>query len=397
MKSYIELFWIFLKLGCTSFGGPIAHIGFFHHEFVHQRKWISDSEFSRLVTLCQILPGPASSQLGMSIGYMKHQHFGSFLAWLGFTLPSAIIMFLLALSTTSLYKIMNHHFFHALKIIAVIVVAHALFGMIKSCLKDKISISVALMSTIFMLMMSHLIYSQIVIIMTAAILGFFIFKKDEVRTETKLFTGLNYSFKFFTSIYFLGLLLSFLILCFISPNSIIGIGLKFYQIGSLVFGGGHVVLPLIQSNIVNTQLLNLNDFLTGYGFAQIIPGPMFTISTYVGAQAFLKSTPFWGALISTLAIFLPSFIVLFAVLPIWSRLHLSPKVNNIFNTINSAVIGLLAATYITPIASSGLYYGIDYLITAIGIYALIFNKIKMVSLAFYILLFYGCISILSLI
>ena len=397
MKNILEIFWIFFKLGCSSFGGPVAHLGYFHNEFVIKRKWLNDDEYTRLVSLCQILPGPASSQVGISLGYLQKKYWGGFAAWLGFTLPSVIIMTSLALGTTTFTRILNSQSMHGLKVLAAVVVAHALYSMSRSTLKNTATISIAIASCLYVLF-SEQTYSHIVVIVLAVFFSL-LQKTDLIAQSDILQNRKKINFKelsVFGLLYILGLTTTFTALNFIDPKSVTALALKFYRIGSLVFGGGHVVLPMIQSEVVQSGFINLDSFLAGYGLAQIIPGPMFTLSSYIGASAFLQTSPVLASLISTLAIFTPSFFILFAILPTWQNLHLSPKTNQVLKNINCAVLGLLAAAYIHPIATSSLINIYDYAICAIGIYLLIFRKTKILALATFILVFYNIISYLKL-
>jgi len=392
MKNILAIFWIFFKLGCTSFGGPVAHIGYFHNEFVIKRKWMTADEYTHLVSLCQILPGPASSQVGMSLGYLQKKYWGAFAAWLGFTLPSAIIMTSLALGATTYTKLLNSESIHGLKVLAAIVVATALYNMSRSTLKNITTVLIALVSCLFVLLSTHT-YSHIVVITLATIFGFI--QKPHVIARNQVLQNVNRKnikeLVGFGFVYMIALLITFTALNYINPQSIMALSLRFYRIGSLVFGGGHVVLPLIQSEVVQSGFINIDSFLSGYGLAQIIPGPMFTLSSYIGATAFGQSSPLLASLLCTLALFLPSFLILFAILPTWKNMHLSPRLNQILQSINCAVIGLLAAAYINPITITSLVHVYDYFICALGLYLLINHKTKIWMVTTFILVFYNAI------
>src|SRR3990167_8236734 len=314
----INLFLIFLRLGCTSFGGPIAHLSYFRDEFVERRKWLNEHAYVDLVALCQLLPGPASSQVGIAIGLMRAGYLGAIVAWLGFTLPSAIILVIFAYGLSEISSAVNAGWIHGLKIVAVAVVAQAVWSMGKNLCPDRIraafAVAAALMTSLFPGALG-----QISIIIAGGILGWLILKKEQVFPHadfpitTSKVTGTLILFVFFL------LLLVLPVFANVSQHHTIYIFEVFYRAGALVFGGGHVVLPLLQSLVVPTKMVSNNLFLAGYGAAQAIPGPLFSFAAYLGAISTLPPNGLLGASICLVAIFLPSFLLIVGVLPFWEK------------------------------------------------------------------------------
>jgi len=364
MKNLFEIFYRFLFLGFISFGGPMAHIGYFRKTFVEKLKWLDEATFAKFVALSQFLPGPSSSQVGFSIGLKQGGMAGSIASFIAFTLPSFLMLYLLA--TLDIFQSDNaiiDGMIAGLKLFAVVIVADAALGMFNSFCKDRVSIIIFILSTLVLLLF-HGVLIQIFVLMSAALSGsIFIKRKPDIEYEkTK-------KIKLFPFVLFLILLL--LLPLFTASNEILKIFTSFYEAGSLVFGGGHVVLPLLEQSL--GDMITSESFLVGYSLAQAVPGPMFTIASYLGADI-LSSSPFFGSLISTIAIFLPGFLL---ILSFWDSFESYTKKGKIVNAIagvNAAVVGLLAAVLINTVFPSGVHTYIDFAMAVIGFY--IFRKFK---------------------
>ena len=375
----LSIFKTFFWLGWISFGGPAAHIGYFRKTFVEKMKWLDDDEYAKIVALSQFLPGPGSSQVGFALGYKRGGLLGACAAFLGFTLPSILIMIGLALLSS---QVMDTSAFqnvvHGLKLLAVVVVADATWGMYKNFCKNMLSVSLCLITAIALLVMPS-IMMQIAVLIFAAIVGTLFLQSEKSHSN-----GANSrSFKpnLVPLILFIGLLLGLPFAAHIAPE--LGLFNDFYQAGSLVFGGGHVVLPLLQ-NIVGGQL-SQDAFLTGYAAAQAVPGPMFTLATYIGYEL-LPSNPIAGALIATSAVFLPGFLLLLAVLKNWQQLAQKPKVAGALTGVNAAVVGLLASALYQPVFISAVLKPIDIALVLVGFYLMKQLKLSIIwMVAFFML------------
>lgn len=358
LNTIIIIFGHFLLLGCISFGGPGAHIGYFQKRFVEKLTWLSNEEYANLVSLSQILPGPGSSQVGFAIGLHKAGILGGIAAFLGFTLPSFLLMFWLAIAV----DINNPQpwlvgVIHGLKLLAVVVVLDAINNMFKSFCTTKITISIALVSALTLILVSSALL-QIFVIVAAGSVGMLI-SRDNPNTSVQSTT---YRFH----IWPLALVIGLFVLSFMVQNvsEETGFVALFFQSGSLVFGGGHVVLPLLQANI--GEALTNEQFLFGYAAAQGVPGPMFTIATFVGALL-MPAAPLLGAIAATLAVFLPGFLLVLSLKGIWQRLLNNMYFSGAARGINAAVVGLLIATLYDPILISTLNSVYDLIIIAIGL------------------------------
>ena len=345
---YRTIFLTFLKLGCLAFGGPAAHLVFFHHTFVKQLNWLNDQQYAQLVALAQILPGPTSSQVGLAIGYVKKGYWGAILAWLGFTLPSALLMTLVALLGKQFFPLLSSAFFHSIQLIVLAVVAWAFWQMLRSFCTQLWQYILMLCSTLFIYTVS-LPMNQIIVIFIAALLGIFFAQKitstKENKVETSSLTDAISSTK--KSYAYLWLVL-FILPFFIFPvmnwlhSSMFTQSVEsFYRTASLVFGGGHIILPFLHQDFVTTGLLSAEKFDLGYAFAQLMPGPLFSFASYIGALTPLTPFPVLNACIATLAIFTPSFLLIFGTLPYWSWLMNQTYIRHAVVGINAAVVGLL--------------------------------------------------------
>lgn len=357
MKNWLEIFLISLKLGFTSFGGPTAHLGYFQNEYVKKRKWLSDEQYADLVALCQFLPGPASSQVGMGIGLLRGGIIGSIIAFLGFTMPSVI--FLMACAYLLSVASFDASWIHGLKLVAVAIVAQAIFDMAKKLIPSWTHRALAVLALIIVLTWQSSI-TQIVVILLAALIGNIMLKQTKAPTHMKRFP---ISKKVGSSllVIFFSLLVLLPILGRVTENNAIILFEKFYTAGSFVFGGGHVVLPLLETQFVQSGLVSASDFLTGYGLTQAVPGPLFTFAAYIGTV--VSGIP--GGLLATLAIFLPAFLLVMGVLPFWQQLSTKPTLRGAVSGMNAAVVGILAAAFVTPIVTSTVHTILD------GIFAIL--------------------------
>jgi chromate transporter len=345
---YRTIFLNFLKLGCLAFGGPASHLVFFHKTFVKQLNWLDDQQYAQLVALAQILPGPTSSQVGLAIGYVKKGYWGAILAWLGFTLPSALLMTLVALLGKQFFPLLSSEFFHSIQLIVLAVVTWAFWQMLRSFCSQIWQYILMLCSTLFIYTVS-LPMNQIFVIFIAALLGIFFAQKisptEENKVENSSLTDAISSTK--RSYAYLWLVL-FILPFFIFPvmnwlhSSMFTQSVEsFYRTASLVFGGGHIILPFLHQDFVTTGLLSAEKFDLGYAFAQLMPGPLFSFASYIGALTPLTPFPVLNACIATLAIFTPSFLLIFGTLPYWSWLMNQTYIRHAVVGINAAVVGLL--------------------------------------------------------
>ena len=365
----LSIFKTFFWLGWISFGGPAAHIGYFRNTFVEKLKWLDDSEYAQIVALSQFLPGPGSSQVGFALGYKRAGLGGACMAFIGFTLPSVLIMLALAILSSHLTETdAFQNIVHGLKLLAVVVVADATWGMYKNFCKQKLTVSLCLLTAVALLLLPG-IATQMGVLILAAIIG-----SRYLANPTQSATA---SFKpsMTPLVLFIALLVG---LPFVSQAlPALGLFNDFFQAGSLVFGGGHVVLPLLQ-NIVGDQL-SQDAFLTGYAAAQAVPGPMFTFATYIGYQM-LPAAPVAGALIATLAVFLPGFLLLLSVLKNWQSLAQNPAISGAVNGVNAAVVGLLVAALYQPVFTSAVLAPLDISLVLAGFYLLKQHKLPIIWL-----------------
>ncbi|MCW8329388.1 chromate efflux transporter [Photobacterium sp. SDRW27] len=330
----------FFILGLYGFGGPAAHIGYFQREFVQNKRWLNDQDFTHAVALCQFLPGPASSQLGMYIGYKKAGYLGALCAFAGFTFPSFLLLTFLAIGNQQYNDVaIIDSLISAAKLLAVVVVADALWGMAKKNITDKLTLVVALLTAISVFFSTGLI-GQILPILLAASIGYLLSFKSESNSNHNLMIKPN-----------LFVLSMFVILLFVMPlvanqSHFFSLFNIFYQAGSFVFGGGHVVLPLLEPML--DGMVEPDTFLSAYAAAQLVPGPMFTMASYLGASAMVDS-PVLGSLIATIAVFLPGSLLLFAFLPAWNALFSNNKLKSSILLVNACVVGLLASAFVKPV------------------------------------------------
>ena len=370
----IDLFVSFFLLGLSSFGGPIAHIGYFRNVFVKQKNWLDEKTYIDFVSLCNFLPGPSSSQVGMSIGYHFKGISGSLLAWLGFTFPSAIILMFFGYAILNFDNSISNGFIQGLKAIVVVIVIQAILGMGKNLLKDYFGYIIVSITTVILIFFPSS-FNQFMCLVFSGFLGLIIYK-NEKQTETHKTTLSNIKLLscsalllFFSLLFFLPFLSEYF------GSNILKLASSFFRIGSLVFGGGHVVLPLLQEEFVSSGLIEKDIFLAGYGAAQAIPGPLFTFSSYLGVFLKTEINVFIISLLCLFCIFLPSFLLIIGILPIWQELKKMDIFVRAFKGINAGVIGLLVATLYNPIILSSLSGLEDIILILIACVVLFFTKI----------------------
>jgi chromate transporter len=369
---YLEIFLIFLRLGCTSFGGPIAHLGYFRQEFVEKRKWLDEHAYADLVALCQFLPGPASSQVGIALGLSRGGIPGAIASWLGFTLPSAIALVFFGIWISLEGHSLGSGWLHGLKIVAVAVVAQALWGMGKIHSADKsraaITICAAVAATIIPSSLG-----QVAVIAASGFFAWAFLRTSSSLPHSYIQTKISkISGAILLSIFFL--LLIALPVAAISSNSYaVKLFDSFYRAGSLVFGGGHVVLPLLQSQVVPAGWVSNETFLAGYGAAQAVPGPLFTFAAFLGAASTQSPSAWWGAVIALVAIFLPSFLLIIGILPFWENLRRHVAMKKAMIGINAAVVGLLLAAFYNPVWTSAIQNAFDFCLATVALLLLVFR------------------------
>ncbi len=363
--SPIEVLRAFLKLGLTAFGGPVAHLGYLRQEFVHRRRWLDDAHFAQLLAICQFLPGPASSQLGFAIGLVRAGWRGAVCAFVGFTLPAALLMFGFATVAPFLGHGVGAAALHGLKLVAVAVVAHALLGMARQLAPDAPRALIALV-TLAMLLAVAGAWMQVLAIALGGLLGLCLCRKVHSTLVAPLLVPGGMRAARWCFVLFLGGLLAALWRPVTATPDITQVAGAFYQAGALVFGGGHVVLPLLEHGLVDSGWVDAETFLAGYGAAQAVPGPMFSFAAFLGAEIPLDLPAACGAAVALLAVFLPGFLLLMAALPVWSWLSTQPLARSALAGMNAAVVGLLAAALYDPVCTQGLRSWPDLLVAGAG-------------------------------
>lgn len=347
-----EVFLVFLRLGLTSFGGPVAHLGYFRAEFVARRGWFTEKSYADLVALCQFLPGPASSQVGLSIGLARAGLPGALAAWTAFTLPSALLLTAFGYGVLVLGSDMNGDYLRGLKAAAVAVVAHAVWGMGRSLCPDRQRLTLAVAGTILLVVWPHPL-GQVGVILAGGLIGWLFLKSEEARDHALLETTVPRSLAITALAVFILLLAGLPLLAGLFPAQALALFDSFYRSGALVFGGGHVVLPLLQAEVVPPGWIGEDSFLAGYGAAQAVPGPLFTFAAYLGTVMGPIPNGVIGAAICLVAIFLPSFLLVVGVLPFWERLRHFQPLRRALLGVNAVVVGLLLAALYHPVWTSG--------------------------------------------
>jgi chromate transporter len=372
-RSFGEVFRIFLRLGLTSFGGPMAHLGYFRGEFVVRRQWLDESAFADLVALCQFLPGPASSQVGFALGLSRGGLRGGLAAWLGFTLPSALALFLFALFAGSLNGPIAAAALHGLKIVAVAVVAQAVWGMARTLVSDVQRGVIAVGGALLAVFVPGSL-AQIATILSGAILGMIFCRQAPAAPVGQLSFLISRRLGIAALAAFSAILFGLPFAAAKLHSHALVLFEAFYRSGALVFGGGHVVLPLLKAAIVDPGLVSANAFLSGYGAAQAVPGPLFTVSAYLGAVAEIPPNGLAGAAIALLGIFLPGMLILLGTLPFWDAFRKRVSAQALMRGVNAAVVGILAAALYNPVWTGAVYSARDFALALAGFLLLTFWK-----------------------
>ena len=357
-QSLLEILALSTKLGLTSFGGPTAHLGYFHDEYIQKRKWMDEKSYADLVALCQFLPGPASSQVGIGIGVARAGVLGGIVSFIGFTLPSVIALILFALILQE-FDINQSGWIHGLKIVAVAVVAHAIIGMAQNLTPDIKRKGIALFALVATLFWQTT-FTQMLVIVISALFGYFLYKQVQIPDGGKMNFPISRLFGSVCLGLFFGLLILLPIINGLISSNWLAMFDSFYRSGALVFGGGHVVLPLLQSEFVPTDQITEEAFLSGYGATQAVPGPLFTFAAYLGTVML----GWQGGILATIAIFLPAFLLVIGTLPFWDILRSHPKMRGSLMGVNAAVVGILISAFYHPIWTSSILSPIDFAFAA---------------------------------
>jgi len=357
--SPFEVFLVALRLGLTSFGGPVAHLGYFHQEYVVRRAWLDERRYADLLALCQFLPGPASSQVGIAVGTLRAGYLGGFLAWLGFTLPSAAALIAFALLVGSL-DVTDAGWLHGLKLAAVAVIAQAVWGMARTLAVGRERATIAILAAVVVLAASNAL-AQVLVIVAGGVAGMLLFREGAPSAGgdgDDAASARSSHGAFWLGLFALGLL-GLPVLAVTVDLQAVSVVDSFYRVGSLVFGGGHVVLPLIEQEVVPPGWLDEDTFIAGYGAAQAVPGPLFTFAAYLGAAFEVEPNGVAGGAVALGAVFLPSFFLVWGVLPFWNRLRTVPLVRSALVGVGAAVVGILAAALYEPVWTSAVFEARD--------------------------------------
>jgi chromate transporter len=357
--SVLEVLGAFLRLGLTSFGGPVAHLGYFRAEFVERRKWLDDARYTDILALCQFLPGPASSQVGVTLGLMRAGLAGGLAAWVGFTLPSALALIAFAYGVGRLGDLSHVAWLHGLKIVAVAIVAQAVWGMAKNLCPDRERATITVAATLLTLAFPSA-GGQIAAIAAGGLIGWLFLPGDADAAGAPLAIPVGRRVAIASLVLFAGLLAGLPALARASGDHAIAVFAGFYRSGALVFGGGHVVLPLLQQTIAARGWIDNDAFLAGYGAAQAIPGPLFAFAAYLGAAMTDAPNGWPGGFLCLAAIYLPSFLLLLGVLPFWDALRRRPEVRSALAGVNATVVGVLLGALYTPVWTSAIFSPADF-------------------------------------
>jgi chromate transporter len=352
-RAILEVLAVFFRLGLTSFGGPVAHLGYFRDEFVARRRWLDEKAYADLVALCQFLPGPASSQVGMSLGILRAGVPGALAAWIGFTAPSAVALVIFAYGVESITGLLQGGILHGLKVVTVAVVAQAVWSMGRTLCADRQRLTIALASA-SVILLSPGALTQLLVIALAGLVGWKLLRVEQDFGPTVEEIRVPRAVSAAAAILFFVLLAMLPVAAGWSGSTAVGMFDSFYRAGSLVFGGGHVVLPLLQSELVPKHWVSNDIFLAGYGAAQAVPGPLFTFAAYLGAASSVPPNGWVGALLCLAAIFLPSLLLVLAALPHWQVLRQKQAARNALAGVNASVVGLLLAALYQPVWTSAI-------------------------------------------
>lgn len=376
-----DIFLTFFRLGFVCFGGPIAHLGYFQEEFVRRRKWMTDAAYAELVALCQFMPGPASSQVGYAIGLMRGGWWGGALAWIGFTAPSAVIMIAFAYGVGADPSASTAGWMMGLKIAAAAVVAHAVWNMAKKLCPTLIHVAIAILVAI-PLAIAPSAMGQITALVISGLIGLALFSKtvqgpahaEDALQEAEMHLPISQTASRICLVLFFILLGAFIFLPTVLSEPAANMFAAFYRAGALVFGGGHVVLPLLEAAMVPTYL-NHNDFLAGYGAAQALPGPLFAFSSYCGAYGPAPFNGWVGGLVMLIAIYLPSWLLVAGMLPIWNGIRTNRRLRAALAGANAGVVGLLAAAFYNPVLISSIHNYLGLGLAIVFFFALQWGKV----------------------
>lgn len=373
-----RVFLIFLRLGLTSFGGPVAHLGYFREEFVARRRWLTEDAYADLVALCQFLPGPASSQVGLALGLRQAGWGGALAAWLGFTLPSALVMALLGLGLVAGQGLVPAGVLHGLKVAAVAVVAQAVWGMARSLCRGPARLLLMVLACALALLWPGVV-GQVGAMLVAALAGLGLWGRAGAMPVPPSQGGLAAGVRPHTGALLLAAFAALLVLLPLAarawPQGWLVLADAFYRAGALVFGGGHVVLPLLQAEVVATGWVAADDFLAGYGLAQAVPGPLFTFAAFLGAAAGHGAGGWLGAAVCLVAIFVPAFLLVAGALPFWERLRHNARARAALAGVNAAVVGLLLAALYHPVWTSAIHAPADLALALAAFAALVWARV----------------------
>ncbi|MBN9488724.1 MAG: chromate efflux transporter [Alphaproteobacteria bacterium] len=359
------VFLAFLRLGLTSFGGPVAHLGFFRAEFVERRRWLDEAHYADVVALSQMLPGPASSKVGIIVGALRAGLPGAFAAWLGFTTPSALALIAFGYGVTALGDLADAAWLHGLKIVAVAVVAQAVWGMARNLCPDRERLAIAGAATVLVLALPSTL-GQVGAIVLGGVIGWRLLPGEEIAL-IPLPVRFGKGWSIAAILLFFALLIALPLAAATSGNHVIALFDAFYRSGALVFGGGHVVLPLLQAATVQPGWVGNDAFLAGYGAAQAVPGPLFTFSAYLGTVMGPSPNGWMGGLLCLVAIFLPSFFLAIGPLPFWNWIRAHPVMRSVLKGVNAAVVGLLLAALYNPVWTSAIHRPSDFAIAVVAL------------------------------
>lgn len=373
-RSAWSIFLIFLRLGLTSFGGPIAHLGYFRQEFVSRRRWLSEQSYADLVALCQFLPGPGSSQVGMALGLSRCGYLGALAAWAGFTLPTAVVLILFALGISRYGDLLPAGVLHGLQVVAVAVVAQALWGMARTLCRGALRLVLMALTAMLVLLVPTAL-GQIGAILLAGLVGLLLIKPTHVPTHEPLWPAIRARAGLCWLGLFVALLIALPLLRGLYPSQGLAMVDIFYRSSALVFGGGHVMLPLLQAELVPAGWITDEVFLAGYGATQAMPGPLFAFAAFIGASLSGQPNGWLGGLLGLVAIFLPSMLLVFAALPFWERLRRSQRSQAALAGINAAVVGLLLAALYDPLWTSAIRGPQDIALALLALVALMLLRL----------------------
>jgi chromate transporter len=366
----LEVLWVATKLGLTSFGGPIAHLGYFHDEFVRRRRWLDEESYADLMALCQFAPGPTSSKVGFSVGLLRAGYLGGLVAWAGFTLPSALALLLFAYGASALSGPVGTGLLHGLKLVAVAIVAQAVWGMARALCPDRERASIAGVSALIVLL-STSAFSQLATILFGALAGAWLCRHTGVIGVEHAPIKVSRRVGVTALAAFFGLLVGLPLLRGLTGSQAIAMIDAFYRSGALVFGGGHVVLPLLQGAVVAPGWVSDDAFLAGYGAAQAVPGPLFTFAAYLGAVMGPPPNGLLGGILGLVAVFLPGLLLHLGTLPFWEGFRRRAGTQAVMRGINAAVVGLLGAALYSPIWTSAVQGPRDFAVALVGFILLV--------------------------